>query len=40
MSSLLTAEIERAIEVTDADFELIRLLGEVVKNLNFKEAAL
>ena len=40
MSSPLTAEVERATEVTDADFKLIKLLGEIVKDLNFKEAAL
>ena len=40
MSSPLTAEVEKATEVTDADFKLIKLLGEVVKNLDFKETAL
>ena len=40
MGSPLTAGVEKVTEVTDADFEPIRLLGEVMKNLNFKEAAL
>ena len=40
MGSPLTAEVEKATEVTDADFKPIRLLGEVIKNLNFKEAVL
>ena len=40
MGSSLTAEVEGATEVTDADFKLIGLLGEIMKNLNFKEAAL
>ena len=40
MGSPLTAEVKRATEVTDADFEPVKLLGEVVKNLNFKETAL
>ena len=40
MSLPLTAEVEEATEVTDADFKPVELLGEVMKNLNFKEAAL
>ena len=40
MSSPLTAEVERATEVTDADFKPVELLDEIVKNLDFKEAAL
>ena len=40
MSSSLTAELKEATEVTDADFKLIELLDKIVKNLNFKEAAL
>ena len=40
MGSPLTAGIEKATEVTDADFKPIRLLGEIMKDLNFKEAAL
>ena len=36
----LTAEVEGATEVTGADFKPIELLGEVMKNLDFKEAAL
>ena len=40
MGSPLTAGVKKATEVTGADFEPIELLGEVVKNLNFKEAAL
>ena len=40
MSSPLTAEVKKATEVTDADFKLIELLDEIVKNLNFNKAAL
>ena len=40
MSSPLTAEVKGATEVTGANFKPIGLLGEVVKNLNFKEAEL
>ena len=40
MGSPLTAEVKRAIEVTGADFEPVGLLGEVMKDLNFKEAEL
>ena len=40
MGSPLTAEVEGATEVTGAGFEPIGLLGEVVKDLDFKEAAL
>ena len=40
MGLSLTAGVERAIEVTGAEFKPVELLGEVVKNLNFKEAAL
>ena len=40
MSSSLTTEVKKAIEVTDADFKPIELLGEIMKDLNFKEAAL
>ena len=40
MGSSLTAEVERATEVTGADFKPVELLGEVMKNLNFKEAVL
>ena len=40
MGSPLTAGIEEATEVTGADFKPIGLLGEVMKNLDFKEAAL
>ena len=36
----LTAEVEGATEVTDTDFKPIELLGEIMKDLNFKEAAL
>ena len=40
MGLSLTAGVEGATEVTGADFKLIGLLGEVVKDLDFKEAAL
>ena len=40
MGSPLITGIEGATEVTDADFKPVELLGEVVKNLDFKEAAL
>ena len=40
MGSPLTAGIEGATEVTGADFKPIRLLGEVMKDLDFKEAVL
>ena len=40
MGSPLTAGVERATEVTGADFKPVGLLGEVVKDLDFKEAAL
>ena len=40
MGSPLTAGVEGATEVTGADFKPIGLLGEVMKDLNFKEAAL
>ena len=40
MGSPLTAEVERATEVTDTDFKPIELLGEIMKNLDFKEAVL
>ena len=40
MGSPLTAGVKRATEVTGADFEPIGLLGEVIKDLDFKEAAL
>ena len=40
MGSPLTAEVKKATEVTGADFKPIGLLGEVMKDLNFKEAAL
>ena len=36
----LTAGVEGATEVTGADFKSVGLLGEVVKDLDFKEAAL
>ena len=40
MGSPLTAGVEGATEVTGAGFEPIELLGGVVKDLDFKEAAL
>ena len=40
MGSPLTAGVEGATEVTGADFKPIGLLDEVMKDLNFKEAAL
>ena len=40
MGSPLITGVKEATEVTGAGFELIGLLGEVVKNLDFKEAAL
>ena len=40
MGSPLTAEVEEVTEVTGAVFKPVELLGEVVKDLNFKEAAL
>ena len=40
MGSPLTAGVKKATEVTDADFKPVELLGEVVKNLDFKEAVL
>ena len=40
MSSPLITEVERATEVTDADFKPVKLLGEIMKDLDFKEAAL
>ena len=36
----LTAGVKGATEVTGAVFEPIELLGEIMKDLNFKEAAL
>ena len=36
----LTAGVKGATEVTGADFEPVGLLGKVVKDLDFKEAAL
>ena len=40
MGSPLTAGVEGATEVTGAGFEPIGLLGEIMKDLDFKEAAL
>ena len=40
MGSPLTAGVEGATEVTGAGFKPIGLLGEVVKDLDFKEAGL
>ena len=40
MGSPLTAGVEGATEVTGADFKPIELLGEIVKDLDFKEAGL
>ena len=40
MGSPLTAGVEEATEVTDADFKPVGLLDEVMNDLDFKEAAL
>ena len=40
MGSPLTAGVEGATEVISADFKPIELLGEVMKDLDFKEAVL
>ena len=40
MGSPLTAEVKEVTEVTGADFKPVGLLDEVMKDLDFKEAAL
>ena len=40
MGSPLITEVEGATEVISADFKPVGLLDEVMKDLNFKEAAL
>ena len=40
MNSPLITGVKGATEVTDTDFESIELLSEIMKNLDFKEAAL